>query len=57
MPAIEELQNERPEEPVFYEAGFGSFIKTTSVCYSEFSEDVHHELEIIVQNKSGIYRT
>jgi hypothetical protein len=29
----------------------GSFIKTS--VYSEFSEDVHHELEIICQNKQG----
>jgi hypothetical protein len=27
----------------------GRFIETASICYSEFSEDVHHEIEIIVK--------
>jgi hypothetical protein len=54
MPHIEELQNEAPRgASSFHEAGSGSFIKTTSVCYSGIFEDVHHELIIVSRDKYG----
>jgi hypothetical protein len=39
---------------LFYETWFGDFIKATSFCNSsEFSEDIHHEIEIIIKIKVG----
>jgi 2-keto-4-pentenoate hydratase/2-oxohepta-3-ene-1,7-dioic acid hydratase in catechol pathway len=44
---IEELQMSAPV--IFYETWFGDFIKATSFCNPEFSEDIHHEIEIIIK--------
>jgi 2-keto-4-pentenoate hydratase/2-oxohepta-3-ene-1,7-dioic acid hydratase in catechol pathway len=52
---IEELQNERPTD-LFYETWFGDFIKATSFVIPEFSEDIHHEIEIIIKIRWEIHR-
>jgi len=54
---IEELQNERPEEPlVFIKPDSAVLLKQHPFVIPEFSEDIHHELEIIVKiNKVGKY--
>jgi 2-keto-4-pentenoate hydratase/2-oxohepta-3-ene-1,7-dioic acid hydratase in catechol pathway len=54
---IEELQNERPEEPVvFMKPDSAVLLKQHPFVIPEFSEDIHHELEIIVKiNKVGKY--
>ncbi|MFT4973108.1 MAG: 2-keto-4-pentenoate hydratase/2-oxohepta-3-ene-1,7-dioic acid hydratase in catechol pathway [Saprospiraceae bacterium] len=54
---IEELQNERPEEPVvFMKPDSAVLLKQHPFVIPEFSEDVHHELEIIVKiSKVGKY--
>ena len=54
---IEELKNERPTEPVvFMKPDSAVLLKQHPFVIPEFSEDVHHELEIIVNiNKVGKY--
>jgi 2-keto-4-pentenoate hydratase/2-oxohepta-3-ene-1,7-dioic acid hydratase in catechol pathway len=54
---IEELQNERPKEPVvFMKPDSAVLLKQHPFVIPEFSEDIHHELEIIVKiNKVGKY--
>lgn len=54
---IEELQNERPEEPVvFLKPDSAILLKQHPFVIPEFSDDIHHEIEIIVKiNKVGKY--
>lgn len=54
---IEELQNERPEEPVvFLKPDSAILLKQHPFVIPEFSDDVHHEVEILVKiNKVGKY--
>lgn len=54
---IEELQNERPEEPVvFLKPDSAVLLKQHPFVIPEFSEDIHHEIEIIVKiSKVGKY--
>ncbi len=54
---IEELQNERPEEPVvFLKPDSAVLLKQHPFVIPEFSDDIHHEIEIIVRiNKVGKY--
>ncbi|PRZ23955.1 fumarylacetoacetate hydrolase family protein [Flavobacterium granuli] len=54
---IEELQNERPTEPVvFMKPDSAILLKQHPFVIPEFSEDIHHEVEIIVKiSKVGKY--
>ena len=54
---IEELQNERPTEPVvFMKPDSAVLLKQHPFVIPEFSEEVHHEIEIIVKiSKVGKY--
>lgn len=54
---IEELQNERPAEPViFIKPDSSILLKQHPFVIPEFSEDVQHEVEVIVKiNKVGKY--
>ena len=54
---IEELNNERPTEPVvFMKPDSAVLLKQHPFVIPEFSEDVHHEIEIIVKiSKVGKY--
>ena len=54
---IEELKNERPTEPVvFMKPDSAVLLKQHPFVIPEFSQDVHHEIEIIVKiNKVGKY--
>jgi 2-keto-4-pentenoate hydratase/2-oxohepta-3-ene-1,7-dioic acid hydratase in catechol pathway len=54
---IEELQNERPAEPVvFMKPDSAILLKQHPFVIPEFSEDIHHELEVVVKiNKVGKY--
>ena len=54
---IEELHNERPTEPVvFMKPDSAVLLKQHPFVIPEFSEDVHHEIEIIVKiSKVGKY--
>jgi 2-keto-4-pentenoate hydratase/2-oxohepta-3-ene-1,7-dioic acid hydratase in catechol pathway len=54
---IEELKNERPAEPViFMKPDSAVLIKQHPFVIPEFSEEIHHEIEIIVKiNKVGKY--
>jgi 2-keto-4-pentenoate hydratase/2-oxohepta-3-ene-1,7-dioic acid hydratase in catechol pathway len=54
---IEELQNERPDEPVvFLKPDSAILLKQHPFVIPEFSDDIHHEIEIIVRiNKVGKY--
>jgi 2-keto-4-pentenoate hydratase/2-oxohepta-3-ene-1,7-dioic acid hydratase in catechol pathway len=54
---IEELQNERPDEPVvFLKPDSAILLKQHPFVIPEFSDDVHHEVEILVKiNKVGKY--
>lgn len=54
---IEELKNERPSEPVvFMKPDSAVLLKQHPFVIPEFSQDVHHEIEIIVKiNKVGKY--
>jgi 2-keto-4-pentenoate hydratase/2-oxohepta-3-ene-1,7-dioic acid hydratase in catechol pathway len=54
---IEELQNERPTEPVvFMKPDSAVLLKQHPFVIPEFSEDIHHEMELIVKiNKVGKY--
>ena len=54
---IEELQNERPNEPVvFLKPDSAVLLKQHPFVIPEFSQDIHHEVEILVKiNKVGKY--
>ena len=54
---IEELQNERPDEPViFLKPDTALLARDQDFYIPEFSNDVHHEIEIVVRiNKVGKY--
>jgi 2-keto-4-pentenoate hydratase/2-oxohepta-3-ene-1,7-dioic acid hydratase in catechol pathway len=54
---IEELHNERPNEPVvFMKPDSAVLLKQHPFVIPEFSEDIHHEIEVIVRiNKVGKY--
>ena len=54
---IEELQNERPVEPVvFMKPDSAVLLKQHPFVIPEFSQDIHHEIELIVRiNKVGKY--
>ncbi|WP_281228405.1 fumarylacetoacetate hydrolase family protein [Flavobacterium aquiphilum] len=54
---IEELKNERPTEPVvFLKPDSAILLKQHPFVIPEFSEDVHHEIELIVKiSKVGKY--
>lgn len=54
---IEELQNDRPDEPVvFLKPDSAILLKQHPFVIPEFSDDVHHEVEILVKiNKVGKY--
>ncbi len=54
---ISELQNEKPEEPViFMKPDTAIVLKKFPFVIPEFSNDVHHEVEVLVKiNKVGKY--
>jgi len=54
---IEELNNERPDEPVvFMKPDSAILLKQHPFVIQEFSEDIQHELEVIMKiNKVGKY--
>lgn len=54
---IDELQNERPTEPViFMKPDSAILLKQHPFVIPEFSQEIHHEIEIIVRiNKVGKY--
>jgi len=54
---IEELQNEKPDQPVlFLKPDSAILLKQHPFVIPEFSSDVHHEIEILVKiNKVGKY--
>ncbi|MGL2966711.1 fumarylacetoacetate hydrolase family protein [Flavobacterium sp. XGLA_31] len=54
---IEELNNERPDEPViFLKPDTAVLSDKTAFVIPEFSNDIHHEVEILVKiNKVGKY--
>jgi len=54
---IEELQNERPDEPVIFLKPDTALLPRDQDFYiPEFSNDIHHEIEIVVKiNKVGKY--
>lgn len=54
---IEELKNERPDEPIiFLKPDSAILLKQHPFVIPEFSDDVHHEVEILVKiNKVGKY--
>jgi len=54
---IEELQNERPTEPVvFLKPDSAILLKQHPFVIPEFTEEVHHEVEVLVKiNKVGKY--
>ncbi|WP_394757879.1 fumarylacetoacetate hydrolase family protein [Flavobacterium sp.] len=54
---IAELQNERPTEPVvFLKPDSAVLLKQHPFVIPEFSDDIHHEIEVIVRiNKVGKY--
>ena len=54
---IEELQNEKPSEPVvFLKPDSAILLKQHPFVIPEFSDDIHHEVEILVKiNKVGKY--
>ena len=54
---IEELKNDRPDEPVvFIKPDSAILLKQHPFVIPEFSDDIHHEIEIVVRiNKVGKY--
>ncbi len=54
---INELQNQRPDEPViFMKPDSAVLLKQHPFVIPEFSDDIHHEIEVIVRiNKVGKY--
>src|SRR5690554_4857490 len=53
---ISELGNEKPEEPVIFLKPDTALLKEGDFYIPEFSNDVHHEIEVVVKiNKVGKY--
>ena len=53
---IDELKNQRPDEPVVFLKPDTAMLKESPFVIPEFSQDVHHELELIVKiNRVGKY--
>ena len=54
---IEELNNERPAEPVIFTKPDTALLqKNMPFYYPEFSQDIHHEIELVLQiSKQGKY--
>lgn len=54
---IEELKNERPEDPViFLKPDTSILVKKQPFFIPDFSEDIHHEVEVLVKiNRIGKY--
>ncbi len=53
---ISELGNEKPEEPVVFLKPDTALLKEADFYLPEFSNDVHHEIEVVVKiNKVGKY--
>ncbi len=54
---IEELKNERPQEPVIFTKPETALLQNNApFYYPDFSKDIHHEVEILVKiNKLGKY--
>lgn len=54
---IEELNNEKPTEPVVFTKPDTAILKDNETFYHpEYSEDIHHELEVVLKiNKEGKY--
>jgi 2-keto-4-pentenoate hydratase/2-oxohepta-3-ene-1,7-dioic acid hydratase in catechol pathway len=54
---IEELNNDRPDEPViFLKPDSSILLKQHPFVIPEFTDDVHHEVELLVKiNKVGKY--
>ena len=54
---IEELGNERPDEPVvFMMPNTALLIKNRPFYYPEFSQDIHHEVELVLRvSRNGKY--
>ena len=49
---IEELQNERPDEPVVFIKPDSAVLPNEQDFYiPEFSNDVHHEVEVLIKIK------
>lgn len=46
---ISELQNQRPDEPVVFLKPDTALLRESPFVLPEFSQDVHHELEVIVK--------
>lgn len=47
---IEELKNERPDEPVVFSKPETAILKNNApFYYPDFSEDIHHEVEILIK--------
>ncbi len=46
---IEELHNERPDEPVIFLKPDTALLKEGPFIIPEFSQDVHHEIELVVK--------
>ncbi|MEP3389968.1 MAG: fumarylacetoacetate hydrolase family protein, partial [Reichenbachiella sp.] len=47
---IEELNNERPDEPVVFSKPETAILKNNAAFYHpDFSNDIHHEVEILVK--------
>lgn len=53
---ISELNNEKPEEPVVFMKPDTALLKEGDFYLPDFSEDVHHEIEVVVKiSKVGKY--
>ena len=46
---IEELNNEKPKEPIIFFKPTVSLNKSSDFSLPEFSNDIHHEIEIIFE--------
>ena len=47
---IEELNNERPDEPVVFSMPDTALLrKNNAFYYPEFSKDIHHEVEVVLK--------
>lgn len=57
MAHIEELKNEKPEEPVIFLKPDTAMVKNNAPVYHpEFTQDMHHELELVLRiGKEGKY--
>lgn len=52
---IEELKNERPDEPVIFSKPDTALLKNNQpFYYPDFSKDIHHEVELVIKiNREG----